>query len=137
MEPITPGLKGEVTLRVEPEHTAKHLGSGSVLVLATPQMILLMEMASVHAVDHLLPAGQRTVGIGLDVRHLAATPVGMTVIAKSELVEVDGRRLHFRVEVCDEQEKVGEGTHSRAIIDVERFGQKVQEKSARAQAQPR
>lgn len=131
MGSITPGLKGEVALKVEPEHTAKHLGSGSVMVFATPQMILLMEMASVYAVDHLLPAGQRTVGIGLDVRHLAATPVGMTVTAKSELLEVDGRRLLFRVEAWDEQEKVGEGTHTRAIIDVQWFGQKVQEKAAR------
>jgi predicted thioesterase len=132
MEQLIPGLKGEIKLKVEQAHTAKHLGSGSVLVLATPQMILLMEMASVHAVDHLLPEGQRTVGVALDVRHLAATPMGMTVTVKSELLEVDGRKLRFRVEAWDEQEKVGEGFHNRAIIDVQRFGQKVQEKAARA-----
>lgn len=132
MEQLIPGLKGEILLKVEQEHTAKHLGSGSVLVLATPQMILLMEMASVHAVDHLLPEGQRTVGVALDVRHLAATPMGMNVTVKSELLEVDGRKLRFRVEAWDEQEKVGEGFHNRAIIDVQRFGQKVQEKAARA-----
>lgn len=131
MDQIVPGLKGEAKTTVEPQHTAQHLGSGSVLVLATPQMILLMEMASVYAVDHLLPAGLRTVGIGLDVRHLAATPVGMNVAAKSELLEVDGRRLLFHVEAWDEHEKVGEGTHTRAIIDVQRFGQRVQEKAAR------
>ena len=134
METLLPGLTGTVALTVEPEHTAKHLGSGSVLVLATPQMILLMEMASVYAVDHLLPEGQRTVGVGLDVRHLAATPVGMTVTVKSELLEVDGRKLRFRVEAWDEQEKVGEGFHNRAIIEVRRFGEKVQEKAARAKA---
>lgn len=132
MEQLIPGLKGEIKLKVEQAHTAKHLGSGSVLVLATPQMILLMEMASVHAVDHLLPEGQRTVGVALDVRHLAATPMGMTVTVKSELLEVDGRKLRFRVEAWDEQEKVGEGFHNRAIIDVQRFGQKVQEKASRA-----
>ena len=132
MEQLIPGLKGEIELKVEQEHTAKHLGSGSVLVLATPQMVLLMEMASVHAVDHLLPEGQRTVGVALDVQHLAATPMGMTVIVRSELLEVDGRKLRFRVEAWDEQEKVGEGFHNRAIIDVQRFGQKVQEKAARA-----
>ena len=132
MEQLIPGLKGEIELKVEQEHTAKHLGSGSVLVLATPQMILLMEMASVHAVDHLLPEGQRTVGVALDVQHLAPTPMGMTVTVKSELLEVDGRKLRFRVEAWDEQEKVGEGFHNRAIIDVQRFGQKVQEKASRA-----
>ncbi len=132
MEQLAPGLTGTVTLVVEPEHTAKHLGSGNVHVFATPQMVRLMEIASVQAVDHLLPEGHRTVGIGLDVRHLAATPVGMTVTAKSELIQVDGRRLVFHVEAWDEQEKIGEGTHTRAIIDVQRFGQKVREKAERA-----
>lgn len=132
MEQLAPGLTGTVTLVVEHEHTAKHLGSGNVHVFATPQMVRLMEIASVQAVDHLLPEGYRTVGIGLDVRHLAATPVGMTVTAKSELIQVDGRKLVFRVEVWDEQEKIGEGTHTRAIIDVQRFGQKVREKAERA-----
>lgn len=132
MEQLAPGLIGTVTLVVEHEHTAKHLGSGNVHVFATPQMVRLMEIASVQAVDHLLPEGYRTVGIGLDVRHLAATPVGMTVTAKSELIQVDGRKLVFRVEAWDEQEKIGEGTHTRAIIDVQRFGQKVREKAERA-----
>lgn len=132
MEQLAPGLTGTATLVVEHEHTAKHLGSGDVHVFATPQMVRLMEIASVQAVDHLLPEGYRTVGIGLDVRHLAATPVGMTVTAKSELIQVDGRKLVFRVEVWDEQEKIGEGTHTRAIIDVQRFGQKVREKAERA-----
>lgn len=132
MEQLAPGLTGTVSLVVGPEHTAKHLGSGNVHVFATPQMILLMEIASVKAVDHLLPEGHRTVGVALDVRHLAATPVGMTVTAKSELVQVDGRKLVFRVEAWDEQEKIGEGTHTRAIIDVQRFGQKVREKANRA-----
>lgn len=132
MEPLAPGLTGTTSLVVGLEHTAKHLGSGNVHVFATPQMILLMEIASVKAVDHLLPEGQRTVGIGLDVRHLAATPVGMTVTAKSELIQVDGRKLVFHVEAWDDQEKIGEGTHTRAIIDVQRFGQKVREKADRA-----
>lgn len=125
---LQPGLTGQVTLVVADEHTARHLGSGSVKVLATPQMILLMERASVAAVDHLLPEGYRTVGVHLDVRHLAPTPVGFEVCASSELIEVDGRRLTFRVQVHDGVEVVGEGTHHRAIISVQKFGERVAQK---------
>jgi fluoroacetyl-CoA thioesterase len=113
------------------EHTAKHLGSGSVQVLATPQMILLMERAGVAAVDHLLPEGYRTVGAHLDVAHLAPTPVGMEVVATAELLRVEGHRLVFRVQVHDPVELVGDGTHHRAIINVQKFGQRVAEKASR------
>lgn len=129
---IRPGLTGQVTLLVAEEHTAKHLGSGSVRVLATPQMILLMERASVAAVDPLLPDGYRTVGVHLDVRHLAPTPEGFEVTATSELVEVDGRRLTFRVRVHDGVELVGEGTHRRAIVDVQQFGERVAQKKTQS-----
>ena len=122
------GLRAEVRLVVREEDTAKHLGSGNVAVLATPRMIALMEKASVKAVDHLLPPGQATVGSEVRVRHLAATPQGMEVTAHSELVEVEGRRLTFKVEAFDEKEKVGEGTHIRFIIDLDRFREKVKAK---------
>jgi predicted thioesterase len=128
---VQPGLTGQLNLAVAEEHTAKHLGSGSVHVLATPQMILLMERASVAAVDPLLPEGYRTVGVAVDVRHLAPTPVGFEVHATSELTEVDGRRLTFRVEVHDGVEVVGEGTHQRAIVNVRKFGERVAQKAAR------
>lgn len=132
-EAIRPGLKGELALVVAEEHTARHLGSGGVRVLATPQMILLVERAGVAAIDHLLPEGYLTVGAHLDVRHLAPTPVGFEVRAVAELVEVDGRRLDFRVTVHDGVELVGEGRHERYIVDLERFGRRVAEKtSARA-----
>jgi predicted thioesterase len=131
---IQPGLVGEVRLVVAEEHTAQHLGSGAVQVLATPQMVLLMEGAGVATVDHLLPEGYRTVGTHLDVRHLAPTPIGFEVKASAELLEVQGRRLAFRVEVHeihpDGAELVGEGTHQRAIISVQRFGELVAEKAA-------
>ena len=127
-EDIVPGLVGRMELVVAEENTARHLGSGNVSVFATPEMVRLMERASVAAVDHLLPPGQRTVGVHLDVRHLAATPVGMGVIARSELVAVEGRRLTFYVEVHDEVEKVGEGTHGRMIIDLDRFRARVERK---------
>lgn len=125
---IQPGLTSQVSLVVGEEHTARHLGSGSVKVLATPQMILLMERASVAAVDHLLPEGYRTVGVHLDVRHLAPTPVGFEVQASSELIEVEGRRLTFKVQVHDGIELVGDGTHHRAIINVQQFGERVSQK---------
>jgi fluoroacetyl-CoA thioesterase len=126
---VQPGLKGVVKLVVAEEHTARHLGSGGVQVLATPQMVLLMERAGVAAVDGLLPEGYRTVGACLDIRHLAPTPVGMEVVASAELVQVEGRRLTFRVEVRDEIELVGEGTHERAIINVQKFGERVAQKA--------
>lgn len=139
---VRPGLKGETSLVVAEEHSARHLGSGGVQVLATPQMVLLMERAGVATVDHLLPEGYCTVGTHLDVRHLAPTPVGFWVRASAELVEVEGRRLTFRVEAHEVPfdraqgdpfdgggQLVGEGTHQRAIIDMQRFGERVAQKT--------
>jgi fluoroacetyl-CoA thioesterase len=120
-EHMIPGLVGEVETRVDGDNTARHLGSGDVPVFATPEMIRLMERAAVQAVDHLLPDGYRTVGIHVDVRHLAATPLGMTVRARAELIEVEGLQLTFRVEAADDAEKVGEGLHRRMIIDLAKF----------------
>ncbi len=128
MEKLVPGLIGEFQTVVTEANTAKHLGSGNVAVLATPEMVRLMERASVAAVDHLLPEGQRTVGAHLEVKLLAASPLGMMVTARAELVAVEGRHLTFRVEAFDEVEKVGEGTHERYIIDLARFRQRVEEK---------
>ena len=128
MDRIVPGLKGECQTVVTEANTAKHLGSGNVEVFATPAMVRLMEEAGVAAVDHLLPEGQRTVGVSLNVRHLAATPLGMSVTVRAELMEIEGRRLTFRVEAFDEVEKVGEGTHQRYVIDVAHFQQRVEQK---------
>jgi fluoroacetyl-CoA thioesterase len=126
---IRPGLKGEVSLVVGEEHTARHLGSGGAKVLATPQMVLLMERAGVAAVDPLLPDGYRTVGARVDVRHLAPTPVGFQVKATAELIEVQGRHLIFHVQADDGTELIGEGTHERVIIDVQNFAERVAHKS--------
>ena len=128
MEEIVPSLVGEIEMVVHEENTASHLGSGNVAVLATPEMIRLMERAAVAAVDHLLPDGHGTVGVAVDVRHLAATPVGMKVRAQAELTAVEGRKLTFRVEAFDEVEKIGEGTHRRVVIDLERFKARVRAK---------
>ncbi len=129
---LQPGLTGEVREVVQPEHTAAHLGSGNVHVLSTPMMISFMESAAIEAVDHLLPEGQQTVGIRIDVRHLAPTPVGMQVTARAELTNVEGRILTFRVTAEDEKELVGEGTHQRAIIDASRFLERIKKKTGEA-----
>ena len=135
-DPIQPGLKGEIGLVVAEEHTAQHLGSGAVRVLATPQMVLLMEQASVAAVDHLLPDDYCTVGAHLDIRHLAPTPEGFGVRAIAELIEVDGRRLTFQVQVFEEPfgeaQLVGDGIHVRAIVSLQRFGDGLAHKMDRA-----
>lgn len=129
MPNLAPGLVGERTLIVEERHTAAHLGSGGVPVYATPMMILAMEEAALSAVDPRLEPGQVTVGYHLDVKHLAATPLGMRVTARAELLSVEGKMLSFKVEAFDEKEKIGEGTHVRAIINVARFKEKLAAKS--------
>ncbi|ATW27019.1 thioesterase family protein [Candidatus Formimonas warabiya] len=125
------GLRGEITEQVRENNTARRFGSGSIDVYATPAMIGLMEKAALSAVDPLLPEGFATVGIDLAVQHLAATPLGMTVKAKAELTELDGRRLVFRVEAADEVEKIGEGQHQRFIIQVDKFLEKSARKGAK------
>ena len=127
-ERIRPGLTGECRLIVERTNTAAHLGSGGVEVLATPEMVRLMERAAVAAGDPLLPAGYVTVGIHLDVSHLAPTPVGVEVVAQAELVAVEGRKLTFRVEARDAYELVGRGTHQRMIVDLQRFRDRLRTK---------
>jgi fluoroacetyl-CoA thioesterase len=122
------GLKGSAELLVGAEHTAPNVGSGLVPVLATPVMINLIEAAALAAVEHLLPAGHQSLGIHLDIRHFAATPVGMHVWATAELIGVDGRTLSFRVEARDDKEPIGDGTHERVVVNVARFDQRVQRK---------
>ena len=133
---IYPGLKGEIDLVVAEEHGAQHLGSGAVGVLATPQMVLLMERASVAAVDPLLPVGSCTVGVRLDIRHLEPTPIGLEVRAVAELVDVEGRRLTFRLQVFEEpfgeDHLIGDGTHQRVIVSEQRFEERATRKLAEA-----
>jgi len=125
---IVPGLIGEAEMVVSETNTAKHLGSGNISVLATPEIIRLMEKASVAAVDHLLPEGYLTVGNHLDVRHVAPTPVGMTVRARSILESVDENKLTFHVEAWDEHEMVGTGTHRRVIVNRQKFDDRIGKK---------
>ena len=132
MDALTPGLSGEIEAQVTEADTAARWGSGLVPVLGTPALVGLMEGAAVRAIaPHLVP-GTTSVGGRIDVRHLAPTPVGMTMRARAELAEVDGRRLVFRVEAWDEAELIGEATHERFIVDEARFVAKAQAKAPRA-----
>ncbi len=119
---MEPGLVGETKIVVTQDLTAEASNvEGMAPVLATPRMISFMERTAHEAILPYLAEGQSTVGIHVDVRHLAATPVGMEVRFRAELVEVDRRRLRFKVEAWDEVEKIGEGEHERFIIDWQRF----------------
>jgi predicted thioesterase len=125
---LKPGLTGSAELLVGVEHTAPSIGSGLVPVLATPVMINVIEAAALAAVEHLLPAGHQSLGIHLDVRHFAATPIGMRVHATAELIAVDGRTLSFRVAARDDKEPIGDGSHQRVVVNVARFDARVQKK---------
>jgi fluoroacetyl-CoA thioesterase len=128
------GTIGTAELVVAPEHTAPRVGSGRIAVLATPVMINLIEAAALACVEHLLPEGHQSLGIHLDVKHFAATPVGMRVTATAELTGVEGRRLSFRVLARDEVEPIGEGSHERVVVKVDRFDQRVQRKAGQRAA---
>jgi fluoroacetyl-CoA thioesterase len=125
---LTVGLIGTAEIVVGAEHTAPSVGSGAVHVLATPVMINLMEAASLACVEHLLPPGHQSLGTHLNVGHYAATPVGMRLTATAEVTKVEGRLVEFRVEAHDEVERVGDGTHTRVVVNVERFDKRVQAK---------
>lgn len=131
IEAIVPGLTGAHDITVAEEHTAPHVGSGQVRVLATPVLVNLLEAAALKAMEHLVPAGHQTVGTVLNLRHLAATPVGMKVTAHAEVTRVEGRVLTFRVWAEDEVEPVGEGEHQRVIINLDKFDQRMGAKIVR------
>ncbi len=130
MDELKPGRIGEARREVTPELTAPRLGSGSVDVLGTPALVALMEQAAVAALEGLLPPGRTSVGVHIDVRHLAATPPGKVVWARAELTEVEGRRLTFHIEAWDEVERIGEATHERVVVEVDRFLERVREKGS-------
>jgi predicted thioesterase len=125
MPEIRAGLSAEATATVDESLLATALGSGSVAVYATPAMVALMESAAVAAIAPALPDDQTSVGTALDIAHLAATPPGHLVRARAEVVGVQGRQVSFRVQAWDERELIGEGTHTRFVVDVERFMRRV------------
>ena len=115
------GMRGEASLVVGEEQTAAAFGAGGVHVFGTPMMIGLMENAAWQLVQPELPPGETTVGTLVNVRHLAATPIGGHVVATAELMEIDGRRFVFKVSARDDTQLIGEGTHERYQIVLERF----------------
>ncbi|HZS33558.1 MAG TPA: thioesterase family protein [Methylomirabilota bacterium] len=128
---IVPGLVGELEIVVQPADTADALGNPGVHVLATPRLVALLEQAAIRAVESHLPAGAVTVGTRVDVRHLAATPVGMRARIRATLHEVQGRRYVFTIEGEDERDRIVEGTHERAEVDRGRFLARLAEKARR------
>jgi predicted thioesterase len=128
---LHPGLRGEASLVVGEQHTAPRVGSGAVHVLATPVMINLFEAAALAAIESLLPPGHQSLGTVLNVRHIAATPVGMRVVASAVVEKIDGRTVHFRLEARDERDLIGDGTHERVVVNVDKFDARVQAKLKR------
>ncbi|RLG40965.1 MAG: thioesterase [Thermoproteota archaeon] len=122
---LRPGISKENRIMVKGEHSAKSVGSGDVKVLSTPSMIAFMEATSRDLVQPYLPEGCTTVGTRVDVRHLSPAPVGQEIVVRSELIGVDGRRLVFKVEAFWRGNKVGEGTHERYVVNLNRFLEKV------------
>ena len=116
---------------VSEDDTAVKFGSGGVRVFATPMMVALMENAALNAVDPHLGEDSATVGLSLNVKHLAATPVGMKVTAVAELISIEGKKLTFKVEAYDEQEKIGEGIHERYIIKLSKFLERAAQKTSK------
>jgi predicted thioesterase len=125
---LSAGLSAEKTAAVDSSNTAASFGSGLLDVFATPAMIALMEHAAAEAVSPALEEGFSTVGAEISVKHLAATPPGMTVRARAVLTAVDGKKLVFDIEAFDGAGKIGEGTHTRYIIDNKKFLARVEEK---------
>jgi fluoroacetyl-CoA thioesterase len=128
MQELSPGLNAELDHLVTDSDTASKWGSGLVPVFSTPALVGLMESVAVKALTGHLSPGQTTVGGRIDVRHLAATPVGMQVRARAELTAVQGRKLVFKIQAWDEVELIGEADHERFVVDEARFLGRVQAK---------
>lgn len=127
--PLEPGLTGELNIVVKQSDTAAAIaGKNLPSVLSTPRLISLMETTAHQALSPLLSAGQSSVGAAVNIKHMAATPVGMQVRFRLELVAVEGRKLTFKVEAWDEIEKIAEGDHERYIIELNRFANRVDKK---------
>lgn len=131
MKTIPTGAKGSFSLVVSPEHLANRFKDAMLPpVLATPVMIMIMENAALNAIKPYLDAGASALGTRVDVRHLAATPVGRRVKGEAEVTKVDGRRIEFTIQATDGTEVIGTGSHERMIIDLRKFSERLQSKSA-------
>jgi fluoroacetyl-CoA thioesterase len=132
MRQIPVGAKGTFALRVLPQHLANQFKDAMLpKVFSTPMMILMMENAALNAIREYLDAGESAVGTAVDIRHLAATPVGHDVTALAEVTHVEGRRVKFNVTASDETEEIGNGTHERMVVDLPRLNQRLAAKGKR------
>lgn len=130
MRPIPVGAKGTYAIKVMPAHLANQFKDAALpQVFATPMMITAMENAALNAVRDYLDKGESAVGTAVDIRHLAATPVGHRVTAEATVTKVDGRRIWFEVSARDETEEIGNGTHERMVVDMARIDKKLKEKA--------
>jgi predicted thioesterase len=130
MTQIPLGAKGRFELVVAPEHLANRFKDAMLPpVLATPVMIMVMENAALNALKPYLDAGRSALGTRVDIRHLAATPAGRTVTGEAEVIEIDGRRVAFRIRAFDGAEEIGAGTHERVVIDLEKFRERLKAKA--------
>jgi len=130
MRQIPLGTRGTSTLRVQPEHLANRFKDAILpQVLATPVMILIMENAALNAIRPFLDADESAVGTAVDVKHFAATPVDHEVCATAEVVNVEGKRVDFKVWASDGKEEIGNGTHQRIVIDLRSFNERLAKKS--------
>ena len=124
------GIKGHQELVVTQELTAKNMGSGVMDVFATPAMLALMEKTAFTSVAEYLNEGCGSVGTKVDIEHVASSPVGMKITCDSELIEIEGRKLVFKVEAYDEKGLIGKGTHERFIVENKKFQEKTDNKLA-------
>ncbi len=134
-ETLQPGITSENRIVVEPKQAISFMGPEVPGVLASPHMLFLMEHAARECVLPHLAEGYDTVGVGFEFEHCAAAPIGATVTASAEVIAIDGRKLHFKIEARDDHEVIGRGKHVRAIVEVARFAQRMREKLA-VKAQP-
>jgi fluoroacetyl-CoA thioesterase len=126
MKQIPLGAKGSFTLLVQPEHLANRFKDAMLPpVFATPVMIMVMENAALNAIKAYLEPGESAVGTAVNVRHLAATPIGRVVLGEAEVVRVDGRQIEFTVRAAEGEKQIGVGSHSRAVIDIAKFMQRL------------
>jgi fluoroacetyl-CoA thioesterase len=129
MRPIPPGAKGTYTAIVTPAQLANQFKDAILpAVFATPVMLLFMENAALNAVKPYIEPGESVVGTGVNLKHLAATPVGHRVTAEAEVTKIDGRRIEFKVSARDETEEIGSGTHERMVVDLERLSKRLEAK---------
>lgn len=126
--PFTVGMTHDKALKTGPEHSARHFFPDLPDVFGTPFLVGLFEGTSAELMAPRLEPGEQSVGIGMNLKHLAATPLGMTIRATTEVTAVEGRKLTFKVEAFDEKEKIGEAVHERFIINADKFNRKVEAK---------